>query len=388
MPPVPDAPPTPSAAPVTIRDIARACGVSKTTVSVALYGDKPIKSATRQQIIDTALAMGYHLEQQSVARRLALRKSRQPVVNRVLTYFTPLDFTHGAYAREPYRGLAAVCHQEQFAVLLTESTNYLSPAETLAALPGVFGRGDVDGAILSGEAGPLAGVLRDLPGFGARPIVQLFLPEPGASCVLSDDRQGTEAATRHLLALGHRHLLYLYDPPASAIVISRLAGIHTALRAAGLEPTAHLSNLVLPTQLLNPQLAPHVLPHAGAPAQDVTLGADLLLPYLQAHPEITAIFCENDAMALNLWHMLHNAGLHVPEDISLIGFDDTDGMLDATGVNHLTTIRLPLYDMGVAAAELLIGRITGQLPADEQRVLPVEFIPRHSTAPARPRSQT
>jgi DNA-binding LacI/PurR family transcriptional regulator len=287
----------------------------------------------------------------------------------------------------PESGIATVCHREHFAVLLTENDPYAPPSQLQAALPIAFARGDADGAILDGASGALGEALRGLPGFGDRPIVYLFYSITGASSVISDDRQGTYAAARHLLALGHRHFLHCYLPAQSPIVISRVAGLHAALAEAGLPLAAHLANLELPTNLCHPGIVSHMLPEAGRPGQAVTLGADIVLPYLRRHPEITAIFCENDAMALNLWHLLHNAGLRVPDDISLIGFDDTDGMLDVTGVNHLTTIRLPLYGMGLAAAELLIGRITGQLTSDEQRVLPVEFIARQSTAPARPRSQ-
>lgn len=378
-------PDTPTPKSITIRDIAKVCGVGKTTVGAAIYGTGRISEQKRADILRVAEEMGYDPALQTVARRLGLQKSQQRILNHVLAYFTELDFTFGAYAREPYRGIAAVCHRERFAVLLTENDDSIRPADILAGLPGTFARGDADGAIMAGHQGHLLDVLRRIPGFGDRPVVRLFHPSPDASCVLSDDQTGTADATRHLLALGHRHFLHLYMPIESAIVINRVNGIQEALTEAGLDPAAQLSGLDLPPLLLTPQTAPHVLPRQGAPAQEVTLGADILLPYLHAHPEITAIFCENDAMALHLWHMLLNAGLHVPGDISLIGFDDTDGMVDGTGVNHLTTIRLPLYDMGVAAADLLIQRITGQLTEDEHRVLPVEFIVRQSTAPPRSR---
>jgi LacI family transcriptional regulator len=370
---------------VTIRDIARICNVSKTTVSVALYGTKPIKESTRRRIIETAQSMGYDTTVPNIARRLALRKSPQRVINHVISYFTQLDFTQGAYSRDFYRGLAVVCRNKQYAVLLTEIYPYLNREEMIETLPGIFARGDVDGVIMGGESKLLSGILREMPGFGTRPIVWFLHPETGTSCVISNDDRGTYDAMRHLLQLGHRHILHLYDPLERTIVIRRVTGIQTAMREAGINPDTHLSNIIMPTNLLNPSFAPHVLPIEDSPAQEVTLGADILLPYLREHPEITAIFCENDAMALNIWHMLHNAGLNVPNDISLIGFDDTDGMLDSTGTNHLTTIRLPLYEMGVKAAELLIQRITGELTEDVVCNLPVEFIIRQSTAPARTR---
>jgi LacI family transcriptional regulator len=366
---------------LTIRDIAKACGVGKTTVAAAIYGTGRVSEGTRGEILRVAAELGYDPAQQTAARRLAQRKSKQPVLNHTLGLFSSLHLTAGTYTGEPYRGMAEVCTRERFAILLT----YLPPQafghDPTYQLPSAFARGDADGAILVGFQGPLIGILRALPGFGDRPLVSLFQPAEGASSVTSDDRQGTRDATRQLLAEGHRHFLHLYAPAESPIPRMRVAGIHDALRAAGLAPTAHLAGLDLPSQLLNPLTAPHVLPREGAPAQDITLGADILLPYLRAHPEITAIFCENDPMALHLWHLLHNAGLRVPDDISLVGFDDTDGMLDTLGINHLTTIRLPLYEMGRTATELLIQRITGHQPTDEQRILPVDFLARRSTAP-------
>lgn len=334
-----------------------------------------------------AETMGYNPAHHTIARRLALHNSKQRVINHVIALFTAwidtrntrLPAAEAEYHRKIIFGITEVCREQLYAVLLSQGFWRPDQHSISSLLPSAFARGDTDGAIFIGQCGLIVSTLRGMPGFDTRPIVSLFVPYADSSTILTDDRSGTYAATQHLLSTGHRHLLVLYSPDEDPIVQARLSGMQDALADAGSGHECHLYRLNLPTTLLSPITAPRVLPLPGAPAQHVEVGADILLPFLRQHPEITAIFCQNDAMALHLWHMLHHAGWRIPEDISLIGFDDTDGMLDSTGVNHLTTIRLPLYEVGRAAAEVMIQRITGELTEDVQRVLPVEFVVRHST---------
>ncbi len=88
-------------------------------------------------------------------------------------------------------------------------------------------------------------------------------------------------------------------------------------------------------------------------------------------------------MALHLWHFLLQEGYRVPEDISLVGFDDTDPMLDAAGQPLLTSVRIPLDDIGATAAELLLQLLDGASSETIHRVLPMELKIRRSTGPAR-----
>jgi LacI family transcriptional regulator len=366
---------------VTIRDIAKTCGVGKTTVSAAIYGNGHVNEKTREEILRVAKEMGYDPNQQMSARRLGMRKSNNKILNHTIGLFSSLNVTEGSYIGKPYQGIAEVCTKENFAILLTNIPEHTIRTDPTYELPGTFSRGDADGAIMFGSQRKLVDILRATSGFANRPIVSLFYEEENTSSIISDDKQGTLCAMRHLLKQGHRNILHLYTPEHSNITRMRISGIITAFTEMNLDPAKHIHCIELPSELMNPIKAPHVLPQDDGPGQDITLGAEIIMPFLQAHPEITAILCENDAMALNLWHMLHNIGIKVPRDISLIGFDDTDGMMDAAGTNHLTTIRLPLYDMGRVATELLLQRITGQITEDEQRILPVEFILRYSTAP-------
>ena len=96
------------------------------------------------------------------------------------------------------------------------------------------------------------------------------------------------------------------------------------------------------------------------------------------HPEITAVMGMNDASVIYLWHLLSDIGWKIPEDISLIGFDDTDSMLDNTGRNNLTTIKVPLREIGRQAANLLLGSLAQSNVEKKQIILPVELTIRKS----------
>jgi LacI family transcriptional regulator len=102
---------------------------------------------------------------------------------------------------------------------------------------------------------------------------------------------------------------------------------------------------------------------------------------LRAHPEITAILAHNDLYAGSLHATLTGAGYRIPEEMSLVSFDDTDPVLNAHGHNILTTVHIPLLEIGQAAGRVIIGRVTGEMLADTTEVLPVRLTERASTAP-------
>ncbi len=96
---------------------------------------------------------------------------------------------------------------------------------------------------------------------------------------------------------------------------------------------------------------------------------------------MTGILALNDACALNIWDTLQEVGVRIPEQISLIGFDDTDPYLGDGGRNLLTSVRLPLYDMGREAARIIMQHITGELTQHVERTFSVRLMVRNSTMP-------
>ncbi|HEY3379166.1 MAG TPA: substrate-binding domain-containing protein, partial [Armatimonadota bacterium] len=112
---------------------------------------------------------------------------------------------------------------------------------------------------------------------------------------------------------------------------------------------------------------------------------DPLLCTLRRHPEVTAILAPNDASAVIVHHILKHAGLRVPDDISLIGFDGTIPLCNAEWRNILTTVALPLHQIGFTAATRITDRVTGALTHDVHDVLPTSLVIRETTAPPRSR---
>ncbi len=221
-------------------------------------------------------------------------------------------------------------------------------------------------------------------GFGRRPIVSVIHEMPGCANVLADDRSGAYAATMHLLELGHRHLVHFFTIPTHPVFHRRAEGITQALRDWGLDPAHSLHPC--PAMLLGPMgpnthqatLADYL---HGPEAELFATQIAEFLTQLRATPEVTAILALNDVAALQIWQILTEAGWRVPDDYSLVGFDDVLPRLDAHGTNQLTTVRVPLEAIGARAAELLLEMITTGADDLPRITLPVELIPRASTAP-------
>jgi DNA-binding LacI/PurR family transcriptional regulator len=147
-----------------------------------------------------------------------------------------------------------------------------------------------------------------------------------------------------------------------------MRGYHDACRQHGLNPDRHLHA--------------HLNPHA----QDWThnLGVSELLAFLHAHPHITAILARHDLEAIKLIRGLSAAGIGVPEQISIVGFDDTDSYVGSGNANILTSVRLPVFEIGKQAAHLIVQQVAEHAVTEEHRIVPVEFIVRGTTAPPPP----
>jgi LacI family transcriptional regulator len=207
--------------------------------------------------------------------------------------------------------------------------------------------------------------IREEPGFGDRPAVSMIFDHPSLSCVTADDFDGGYQAMNHLLDLGHRHILSNerdYGFPHS----TRVEGYRKALVDHGLDPC---DESVL------------YMPWFQSPEKDT---AEDIVAEIQSHPEMTGFLAYNDAAAVDLALALRARGVRIPEDISIVGYDDTHSVPDHLGANILTTVRLPLLEMGQTAAQVLIRRMNSPTSEDEHIILPVELVARGSTGPPRP----
>ncbi len=350
----------------TMQDIADRCGVSLITVSRALRDDPRVRPETAGRIRETAAALGYDPACHHAARRLALRKHGIHVINHIFATFMPGDFARANYFLNLFRGVLAMATSRGFALLTAD------PAMT-QPLP-IYTRGDVDGFIAVGwdayqQHVPLARLAPALRGRRC-PIVVMLVPVEGCSRVLTDDFGGAYAATAHLLALGHRRVLHFWPeiPEMGPIYLhdQRRAGCRQAYRDHGLNPDDGLYGLRMDHLLPLEQRMPDALRRAWA-----------------AHPGITAILLPNDGYASLAREALRALGLRVPEDISIVGFDDAEPLPDAAGRNLLTTVRVPLEAVGRAAAEMLARHVTEQRDELEAVTLPTELVVRGTTAPPR-----
>jgi DNA-binding LacI/PurR family transcriptional regulator len=371
---------------VTLQDIADRCGVQKNAVSRALRGLDRVSSATRARVLQVAAELGYNPAQHDAARRLVARRNGQMVRTHVIALHLPLP-TYGTpprYFNEIYYGLLQACKDAGYSALIT-TTELMTDAPVVLQPP--FHRGDVDGLITLAKpfaCYPLYAALRALPSFGPRPILSLMHSVRGANFVGADDQGGSYAAASHLLNLGHRHLLLFVDPVQSSIETARIAGVRDAFYEYGLDPAPYLNLYPLPRgarNWLDPDSQYFTSPDGQVPEWELSERRQLA-NYLDAHPEITALLSQNDTNARHAWYTLTAMGRRIPEDISLIGFDDTDPFVDDQGHNLLTSIQLPLYEIGRTAVNTLINHIENPELPDEEIILPTSLALRASTGMA------
>ncbi|HWD75306.1 MAG TPA: LacI family DNA-binding transcriptional regulator [Solirubrobacteraceae bacterium] len=177
--------------------------------------------------------------------------------------------------------------------------------------------------------------------------------DPQMLTVTADDREGARRLTAHLVAQGHKRIVFLTTKVPWPMLEQRMLGYRDALRDAGLKPIVRTGGTWTPT--------------SGAEQADRLLSG-------KAAP--TAIMCGNDLLALGAIRAVRDRGLSVPDDIAVTGFDDFDFAQFADPA--LTTVRIPGYDIGRTAGQALIGVLEGEPPAERQVVLPVALELRES----------
>ncbi len=352
---------------VTLKDIARHCGVSVMAVSWALRGDRShVSEATAKRILAAADQLGYSESTSHLARRLRYSgNAKQAPPNKIIALSFSWLHLNSHYFVRILQGIGEVIHREGFSLLTDWS---LPDPEGGQPIPSVFARGEVDGAIfIEGTSASIVDILRAVPGFGQRPVVSLFQPLASGSSVLVDEFGGGRLLAEHLLEQGHRHLAYVEVGGWSHD--ERQRGYREAIRQAGLEPASHLR--------------PCRFQH------DHPLAADHMLEQLRAeHPEVTAILAGNDYLAMRLADACARLGWQIPDNLALAGFDDTHVLPDGLGGNRLTSVRYPLRQAGAQAAEMLIRQILDRNTQATSVLLPVELVPRASSACPKPQPQT
>jgi LacI family transcriptional regulator len=186
--------------------------------------------------------------------------------------------------------------------------------------------------------------------------------EKGATNVILDQRLGAQLALEHLVSLGHRDIAVMIGHPESADAAQRWCGISEVARELGVP--------------IRPDLTVQLAGEESGPA----LGYPYAKKLLERHLPFTALFAYNDASAIGAIRAIREAGLRVPEDISVVGFDDIQAAMFHSP--SLTTVRQPLHQMGEIAAKILLDRLEGQEDWPKQVAVKPELMVRESTARA------
>ncbi len=331
----------------TSADVAALAGVSRTTVSFVLNGrDVSISPATRERVIQAARQLGYHPH--ASARQLV--GGRSHTLGLVFRQ-TAEQVAGDAFLAENLRGLTTAARTGGFRIIVEAHDAGDGPYADLLRT------GRCDGLAVSGpriDDRELVTLTRD----GFPIVLQGSLPGVAVPSVDVDNLAGAQGAVEHLLSLGHRRIGCITNAPlAYTAARERLGGYQTALAAAGIEADAAW---VAEGGFDAP---------SGHRAMEQLLGQDL-----------DAVFVASDVVALGAIGAARAAGLRVPDDLSIVGFDDIP--LAAFFDPPLTTVRLPAYELGHAVGVALLDRIaSATLPG--RTLLPTELVVRASTGPPR-----
>ncbi len=334
--------------PVSIKDIARAAGVSHSTVSRALADSPLVKEETKQRICRLAREMGY--SPSAIARGLVTKRT-QTIGLVVTTIADP-------FVAEVVRGVEETALDHGYNILLCNS-NAQSQRE-LAAV-NTLREKRVDGIIVS--ASRVGNLYLPMLVETGVPIVLVNNEHSGryVYSVVTDDEAGGRLATEYLLNLGHTQIAYISGPKMSSTSANRLRGYRQALAARGLTP--------------DPQW---IVPgDGGARGGEEGMARLIALP---SPP--TAVFCYNDMTAIGALLTARRLGWKVPDQVSVMGYDD---IAFAAYTNPaLTTVEQRKYEMGALAMRMMLA-LLGGAGAVENVLLPPRLIERESCAPPGPR---
>ncbi len=334
--------------PVTIEDLSKTLGVSRSTVSKALNGRGDVAPKTRARILQTAQELGY---QPSAAAR-NLRRQRTDKIGLLVNY--PIHKVSDFLA-ELIPGMATVAEAAAYNLIL-----YTSMAGNQARITSLCRSREVDGIIVAwpprlDETVALCRLMREerMPHI----VLPRRVPHAEVSYVAADHSEGARLLTAHLIALGHRRIGFERLPEVYETDHDRHSGYAQALSEAGI---AYDGDLVLCAR------------SSDADYAERSFNAFMALP-----KPPSAILFFTDPAAIKALSLAKARGIRIPQDLSIAGFD---GVL-ASGVTQpaLTTVRQPLPEMGMRAVESLLSLIQHETREVCQRSLPVELIARAST---------
>jgi LacI family transcriptional regulator len=326
----------------TIIDVARAAGVSVATVSKVINGRYGVAEATIARVMKVVSELGY--ETSLVAS--SLRRSRTNVIGILVAEFEP-------FSTEILKAIAAANNGSGYELLAYSGPNAAEnrvgwELRSLSRLAGTL----IDGAIIVTPTVLMTNT--------SIPVVAIdpHTGQGGPSTIGSDNVAGARTATEYLISLGHRRIAHIRG--------------RTDLESAQLREVGYRQSLAAADIPFDPTLVRdgnYRAPQTDDAARDLLLRAD----------RPTAIFAANDLSAIRVLEVAAELGIRVPEQLSVIGFDDVPDAASATP--PLTTMAQPLKTMGAQALQLLVAHLGGD-DVERHVQLPAELVVRSSTAPA------
>lgn len=335
----------------TITDVARHTGVSKATVSAVLNDSAAVKSDTRDRVLAAIELLNYRPTQQAGAKSPRRYRSIALIIKE----------HDNPYYDEVTAGVRAHAETQGYMLLVVSSEG--SYASERRAVELLRDKG-VDGLI----AAPVLDEHTDLSHFfelKRRNFPFVFLEQVRgvpASVVDLENVGASQKAVEYLFGLGHRRIAHFAGPAYSAHSQERVDGVHRAYSK---------SHLVF---------GPDDIVHAGAHFDDGYRAGHALFQSRTESNRPTAVTCYNDLVAMGLYKALSELGIRCPEDVSVVGFDDIK-FCENFAV-PLTTVRVPKFEMGNLAAQMLIRHIESKQAVRPRKVyLDATLVVRRSTAP-------
>ncbi len=330
---------------LTLEDIAKQVGVSRSTVSRVINGSPNVSPEVRERVLKAIQVTGY--QPNAAARSLASQRSRMVglvLPQSVSSFFTDPFFPHLT------QGIAFGCNNNDLTLSLFLAGNHEDEEKIL---PRISRRGLLDGVLV--QSGQLGDWLIERLAKSSLPTVIIGRPfdTTGINYIDVDNICGAHSATQHLINLGYRRIAIITGSEGSSVTIDRLEGYKQALQAAGLAVDEDLI--------------------AEGKFSEVS-GYEAMKRLLPRRPD--AIFASSDVMAAGAMRALAEAGLCVPADVAIVGYDDLP-LANLTAVK-LTTVRQPILKFGVKAVELLMDVIANGSQPARRIILDTELVIRES----------
>lgn len=333
----------------TIVDVGRLAGVSAKTVSRVLNDEPHVSTAVKQRVREAADALDYHPN--VFAQALVRRKSNMIG----LIYENPSP----SYVVELQRGVLERLTSERYRLVVIPIR---SVAEHAGEVVGLLRSAALDGVVLAPPASDNPVILNQLK--EARILCTRIAPTrmiDAAPSNLIDDVAAAREIADYVIGLGHREISIIRGDPTHASTEARMLGYMQALHSAGIE---------MRLERIEPGL--FTFDSGLAAARDIFARGD----------RPTAILAQNDDMAVGAMMAAREFGLSIPEDVSIVGFDDSE--VSRITWPRLTTVRQPVFEMAVAATEMLVAQLEGR-EAVARILHPHQLLIRESAAPPKSR---